>query len=298
MEHQANILRSIDFIKQHLKSNLTAQQIADYVGYSTSHFCRIFSHYQKTPLMDYVRMMRLVAARQDLLHREKIIDVALDYGFQTASGFSKAFRKTFGYSPSIYLKRYTALESEDYCDFVRFNPEEVKTNFCYKPSFRVAGFGIETASSRASTKDIAAYWETYNGENLEQKMYDLLEPPKHGEVGICITTPESKTVTYLFGVIVPDYSKITKEMMTCIIPSAEYVIFTTPSIDNTETATSYQEDPLAEMVKETWRYISLEWFPKSGYLFDENKLDFEFYDERCHGSAQLVMDIYIPIKKA
>ncbi|MFC7055419.1 GyrI-like domain-containing protein [Enterococcus alcedinis] len=42
----------------------------------------------------------------------------------------------------------------------------------------------------------------------------------------------------------------------------------------------------------------LEWFPKSGYLFDESKLDFEFYDERCHGLKQVVMDIYIPIKKA
>lgn len=298
MEHQANILRSITYIKQHLKSQLTAQQIADHAGYSTSHFCKIFSHYQKIPLMDYVRTMRLIAARQELLHRAKIIDVALDYGFQTASGFSKAFRKTFGYSPSIYLDRHATLGSATPSSFVHFNPEEVIIDFRYKRSFKVAGFGIETTSSRESTKDIAAYWEMYVGENLEQKMYDLLDPPAHGEVGVCVSSPESKTVTYLFGVIVQDYFKITKEMMTCTIPSANYVVFTTPPVDNIETVSSYQEDPLAEMVKETWRYIFLEWFPKSGYLFDESKLDFEFYDERCHGLKQVVMDIYIPIKKA
>ncbi|WP_162165109.1 helix-turn-helix domain-containing protein [Paenibacillus graminis] len=34
-----------------------------------------------------------------------IIEIALDYGFETQSGFAKAFRKAFGYSPTQYAAR-------------------------------------------------------------------------------------------------------------------------------------------------------------------------------------------------
>ena len=50
------------------------------------------------------------------------------------------------------------------------------------------------------------------------------------------------------------------------------------------------------MIKATWKYIFEEWFKESGYSYDESKLDFEFYDERCHGRVDTVMEIYVPIK--
>lgn len=34
----------------------------------------------------------------------RIIDIALDYGFETHNGFSKAFKKEFGFSPKQYVK--------------------------------------------------------------------------------------------------------------------------------------------------------------------------------------------------
>jgi AraC family transcriptional regulator len=54
-------------------------------------------------------------------------------------------------------------------------------------------------------------------------------------------------------------------------------------------------DPFSIAVKETWRYIFNEWFPNSDYEFDETKMDFEFYDERCHDVEHAVMEIFVPI---
>lgn len=34
---------------------------------------------------------------------------------------------------------------------------------------------------------------------------------------------------------------------------------------------------------------------ESGYAYDDTKLDFEFYDERCHYRQDTVMDIYVPV---
>lgn len=51
------------------------------------------------------------------------------------------------------------------------------------------------------------------------------------------------------------------------------------------------------MIKQAWKYIFEEWFKDSGYIFDETKLDFEYYDERCHTNIDTVMDIYVAVLK-
>ena len=89
MNYNDDIKRSITYIEMHIKEELTVNEIAEHVGYSVFHFCRVFSLYQGTPLMDYVRKKRLIQAKEELLSNRKIIDIAFDYGFKTASGFSK-----------------------------------------------------------------------------------------------------------------------------------------------------------------------------------------------------------------
>jgi AraC family transcriptional regulator len=167
--------------------------------------------------------------------------------------------------------------------------------FIKKPAFKTAGYGIETnVTGSTYTRDIASFWSNYEGENLEAKMYRILNPPKHGEVGLCIPASDNSSVTYLLGVIVEDYSKITEEMITAEVPEAEYAVFTTPPVDTTNDP---DQKEFAAIIKSTWKYIFEEWFKDSGYVYDETKLDFEFYDERCHHRRDTVMEIYIPVRK-
>ncbi len=244
--------------------------------------------------MDYVRRKRLNQAKRELLHGRKIIDIAFDYGFETASGFSKAFRKEFGYSPSVYMIKINNFTTNQ--SWTDTGGYPVIPKIIHKPAFKVAGYGIRTNVASGYTRDIAAYWDTYIGENLENKMYTQLNPPAHGEVGICIPSTDDGNVIYLLGVIVEDYTKVTPDMMTWDVPEAAYAVFTTPPVDNIDAAASNDADPLSTAVKATWKYIFEEWFPNSDYRYDESKLDFEFYDERCHGLKDVVMDIYVPIK--
>lgn len=81
-------------------------------------------------------------------------------------------------------------------------------------------------------------------------------------------------------------------MMTIDIPEATYAVFTTPPV-NTSNDTKQKE--FAKIIKETWRCIFKEWFKETKYIFDESKMDFEFYDERCHGREDTVIEIYSPI---
>ncbi len=160
-----------------------------------------------------------------------------------------------------------------------------------KPALKVAGYGIKTNISTTYLKDIGAYWEHYEGENLENKMYRQLNPQKHGEVGLCVPDSDDQVI-YLLGVIVEDFSKVTDDMMTIEIPAAEYAVFTTPMPVPSEG----EAHSLSTAVKATWKYIFEEWFETSGYMYDEDRMDFEFYDERCHCEDTAIAEIYVPIK--
>ncbi|RXM68333.1 AraC family transcriptional regulator [Clostridium tetani] len=293
MNYRKDIEKCIKFIEDHIKENITIKEIANESGYSLYHFCRVFSLCKGMSLMEYIRERRLSLAATELLKGRKVIDIALDYGFETPSGFTKAFRKTFGYSPTQYMARMAG-----YADTKKvfkiggyiMNPVIVK-----RPAFKVAGYGIKTNITGGTyTKDIASFWSNYNGENLENKMYKILNPPKHGEVGLCVPLSEDGNAIYLLGVIVDDFSKIEENMLTVEVPEAEYAVFTTTPVDTTN---DKEQKEFAKIIKGTWKYIFEDWFKDSGYVYDESKLDFEFYDERCHYRQDTVMDIYVPVKK-
>lgn len=293
MNYSELIAKSIEFIEENIKSELTPELIASEYGYSTFHFCRIFNMCQGITLMEYVKKRRLSLSATKLFDGNRIIDIALEYGFDTHNGFSKAFKKEYGFSPTQYIKRmegyYCNKESIYKIGGYIMNPIIVT-----KPAFKVAGYGIVTNISNGSfTKDIASFWSNYNGENLESKMYEILKPKKHGEVGVCIpSNGENGDAIYLLGVVVNDFEYVTEDMITIDIPEATYAVFTTPPVDTTN---DEEQKDFAKIIKETWKYIFEEWFKDSEYIFDEDKIDFEFYDERCHGRKDTVMEIYVPV---
>lgn len=104
MNYSNAISECIEFIEENIKSDLTPEVIANKCGYSVFHFSRIFNINKGITLMEYVKKRRLSLAAIDLFKGGRIIDIALDYGFETHNGFSKAFKKEFGFSPKQYIK--------------------------------------------------------------------------------------------------------------------------------------------------------------------------------------------------
>lgn len=293
MHYRQAVEKAVAFIDTHIQEALSARQIADAVGYSVWHFCRVFAENKGLPLMEYVRIRRLSAARAALGSGRRIIDVALDYGYETPSGFAKMFKSTFGYSPSTYAARISAG-----CQTaaIRTGGMDLKPYFIQKEAFRVAGYGIQTEKAGRFTKDMAAYWAAYTDEeNLEEKLYALLDPPMHGEFGVRATDAAGESV-YLLAVLATESKRIPPDMLTVEIPKAEYAVFTTPPVDLTRPV-SKPYDMLVDAVRDMWKYILELWLPASAYAFDESKIDFEFYDERCHIRPDATAEIYVPVVK-
>lgn len=93
--------RILRYIEEHISEPLTNKQLAEIAGYSEWHFIRVFKAYTNTTTMDYVWKRRLIKASEDIADGERIIDVALKYGWQSHSAFTKSFHREFGFSPSL-----------------------------------------------------------------------------------------------------------------------------------------------------------------------------------------------------
>ena len=93
--------RILDYIEEHLEEKLTSGQLADIAGYSEYHFLQLFKAHTGETVMEYVCRRRLFRAMDELASGSRIIDVAFQYGFESHSAFSRAFKREFGFSPSL-----------------------------------------------------------------------------------------------------------------------------------------------------------------------------------------------------
>lgn len=94
-----------NYIETHLDEPITLHGLAEHTGYSPWHCARIFKELTgKTPF-EYIRMYRLSKAALTLRDNDlKIVDVAMDFVFDSHEGFTRAFRRQFGISPKEYKK--------------------------------------------------------------------------------------------------------------------------------------------------------------------------------------------------
>jgi AraC-like DNA-binding protein/mannose-6-phosphate isomerase-like protein (cupin superfamily) len=104
----------LTYIDKHYAKKIAIKELAELINMSEGHFCRFFKSYvHKTPIQ-YMNALRVRKAEQLLLlHDKKIIDVALEVGFDHFSYFIKVFRDIMNCTPSEYRKR-SLIHEEDF----------------------------------------------------------------------------------------------------------------------------------------------------------------------------------------
>lgn len=100
----SDIEKALSFIEDHLKQEYTLAELANYIGYSPFYFSREFHSQVGMPVMAYIRKRRLLSAADGVNDGGKILDIAIEYGFDTCAGFTRAFLHEFGCGPRQYRK--------------------------------------------------------------------------------------------------------------------------------------------------------------------------------------------------
>lgn len=92
-----------EYIEVRLREPITLLELADAAGYSPWHAARLFKEATGLTPFDYIRSRRLTNAALRLRDGdERVLDVALDFVFDSHEGFTRAFSKAFGISPKRY----------------------------------------------------------------------------------------------------------------------------------------------------------------------------------------------------
>ena len=101
MEWLTSIRTAIDYMEKHLTDDISAQDVADHVFLSLFFLQKGFSLMTGYGIGEYIRNRRLYLAALDLKQTDnKVIDIALRYGYETPESFTKAFSRFHGVTPS------------------------------------------------------------------------------------------------------------------------------------------------------------------------------------------------------
>jgi AraC family transcriptional regulator len=94
-----------NYIEDNLYKRMTLHELANVAGYSPWHLSKLFKKYCGKTIFDYIRALRLSQAALFLRDNETtVVEVALDFIFDTHEGFTRAFAKEFGITPKKYAQ--------------------------------------------------------------------------------------------------------------------------------------------------------------------------------------------------
>lgn len=262
---------AVDYIEEHITEPADYERIAREMNVSSFYFQKIFSILCGISVGEYIRNRRLTLAGSELASTdEKIIDIALKYGYDTPEGFTRAFTRFHGTAPNNIRKNGAILRS-----FARFHVSinvkggnSMDYKIMKKESFKIIAKEqrFEKIEDVQGRSDIPEFWTQCHGDGTVKFLTECCK--KDGVLGCCVVgmcmedSVKVKDFPYLIGAEyaggdVPDGYKVVE------VPAAEWAVF---NIENMS----------AEGIQQAWHSIFAEFFPSSNYKPAGN-FDLEVY---------------------
>ncbi len=235
----------IDYVEQHLDSEVDEKEISKITASSFSLFQGAFTQITGISLSEYVRRRRLTCAAHDLQNtKEKIIDIALRYGYQSADAFRVAFKRMNGITPMEARKPGVTLTF--YCR-LHFTIQIVGVDrmdytLMEKPSFKVIGI-------RRTTPYGGGTWAVVKSDGSNDAMKKI--SGQFFDLGLCFGFGDDGSNDYMCAVFwekedLPGYDSF-------VYPASTWLKFEAKGSISGQTLSS------------VWQRINNEFLPQSKY---------------------------------
>ena len=265
-EHIEAVQRMQDYIEANLDNNITTADLASVSRYSPWYSYRLFVDLLHMTPAVYIRRLRLSKSALQLRDEKvKIIDVALDSGFESVDGYQRAFYKEFGCNPYEYSMRPTPIYLFKPYGIKYANRKESKDMSVVKSVFVQVIEKPERKVIIKRGKEATEYFKY--SEEVGCDVWGLLCSMKSicGEP-VCLWLPSQYilpgTSEYVQGVEVStDYSgQIPDGFDVVELPKCKYLMFQ---------GEPFEEENFEEAIKEIWAAIE-KYNPSSiGYTWDK-----------------------------
>ena len=278
MDYETRLQRALDFVDANLAQPMSLEAIASRAFLSCYHFARLFRSITGRSVMEYVRARRLAVAVHRMRDEQdtRLLQIAMDVGFETQQGFTSAFKKAFGVTPGAFRNRLFALPIQEKIVMAQSTAKvPLGPEFRIREAFKVAGLAMDfDQESKAQIPELWTRFSPSIGTVPGQRGFTTY--------GVCIPTdPATGNFRYIASVEVDATDGLPEELTGYEVPACKYAVFTHQgSLDH---------------LQETVGYIFGTWLPESEYELT-GTADFELYDGRFNphtGSGEF--EIWIPI---
>ena len=288
MDWITGISKAIDYIEEHITEPTDYARAAKEACSSPFNFQRVFALLCGYTLGDYVRMRRLTLAGEELLSTDaKVIDVALKYGYDSPESFSRAFTRFHGVSPSA-VRKGTAIRSfSRICVKLiltggsimeyRIEKKQAAKIICRRREFTKPGDDY-------TNREIPEFWNECGRDGSIQKLCGYIKDSAQfkGLLGVCFST-EMTDSGFPYGIGAEyDGESDPQDFEIVEIPAYTYAVFTV-------------RGKIPDMFREIYRKICTEFFPQSGYEYD-NGVEIEAYPSADVQNPDYSCEIWIAVK--
>lgn len=284
MEWISRLSQALDYIEENLDKKISYGRAAQIACCSTFHFQRVFSYIAEVPLSEYIRRRRLTLAAFDLqCGEEKIIDIALKYGYESPTAFNRAFHNIHGISPSEARKQGASLKAFPCISFKIIIKGDAEMNYKIekKDSFKIVGVKEHFLMDVEECFDkVPQFWQKTIQSGIVPDILGQMNREPYGLLGVSACMNGQDLDYYIASAT----TKVTPENMDeYIVPESTWAIF--------ECIGSM---PIA--IQTLQKRIITEWLPTSGYEYADAP-DIEVYFEGDQQSENYKCEVWLPITK-
>lgn len=95
-----------DYLKLHYSEEISLEDAADYIGFSSFYFAKLMKEYKNMSYIDYLTSLRVQKAKELMTGTNKPIhEIAYEVGYADANYFTRVFKRLEGITPSYYRSK-------------------------------------------------------------------------------------------------------------------------------------------------------------------------------------------------
>lgn len=278
----------IDYIEDHLTDDLSLEVISEYAGVSDYHFRKIFFYLSGLTLSEYIKNRRLSEASMELLNGEKVTDVALNYGYQSIDGFTRAYKKWSGFLPSEVIKKGIC-KSFPKLSFIITVKGGTNMEFRIedKPAFNLVGVSKRVPMQfEGVNNEIVKLAKSITDEQKEEmhslqniEPYEIVNASYEADANFL---KEEGDLTHLIGILTTE-DQVSNLLDKVPVPAFTWAIFPNKGL-------------FPSTLQETMAKIYSEWLLSSNYeVVNAPTFSFTKMDEHKKGFAY--SEVWIPVIK-
>lgn len=285
MDWTRSFQRSIDYIEENITEPLDIGGIARQMNISPFYYQKIFSIICGFSVGEYIRNRRLALAGSELARSdEKIIEIALKYGYDTPEGFTRAFVKFHGVSPSAARKGAPIRSYARLSVTITMKGGSVMDyKVVKKEAFKVIEKKVTCSVSEDSNVELPKFWERCHSDGTVKKLLELTSD-KTDIFGICYAHTQEKNQTFDYSIAAKfdENAEIPSGFTANVIPARTWIVFEC-------------KGAMPDAIQQLWHRICTEFFPSSSYE-PTYEMDIEAYKDGDMSSPDYRSEIWVPVK--